>query len=133
MCREFLAFKYVFIVFSKQNMWLSIFVYQKSWKLALTSFSVHNIHFYLWWQVEYTQGILCYRKIGVKCAYLRFLINKIFCIPESFNTNISHQPFDYTITFVNSQSQHENTNSKGDFGPKKRVDNFVLKVSGIQK
>ena len=26
-----------------------------------------------------------------------------FCIPESFNTNISHQLFDYTITFVNSQ------------------------------
>ena len=26
-----------------------------------------------------------------------------FCIPESFNTNISHQLFDYTITFVNPQ------------------------------
>ena len=26
-----------------------------------------------------------------------------FCIPESFNTNISHQLFDYKITFVNSQ------------------------------
>ena len=24
-------------------------------------------------------------------------------IPETFNTNISHQPFDYAITFVNSQ------------------------------
>jgi hypothetical protein len=33
---------------------------------------------------------------------------KLFCIPESFNTNISHQLFDYTITFVN-------TNSNGDF------------------
>ena len=29
------------------------------------------------------------------------------------NKNISHQLFDYTITFVNSQ--HQNTNSKGDF------------------
>ena len=25
------------------------------------------------------------------------------CIPESFNTNISHQLFDYTITFENLQ------------------------------
>ena len=43
--------------------------------------------------------------------------NKTFklyiCIPESFNTNISHQRFDYKVTFVNSQL--ENTNSKGDF------------------
>ena len=25
------------------------------------------------------------------------------CIPENFNTNISHQLFDYSINFVNSQ------------------------------
>ena len=37
-------------------------------------------------------------------------------IPESFNTNILHQRFDYKITFVNSQL--ENPNSKGDFGLK---------------
>ena len=42
----------------------------------------------------------------------------IFCTPESFNTNISHQLFDYTITFVNSQQ--ENTNSEGDYGHKTR-------------
>ena len=36
-----------------------------------------------------------------------------FCIPESFNTNISHQLFDYIITFV--ISQHYDLNSKGDF------------------
>ena len=35
------------------------------------------------------------------------------CIPENFNTNISHQLFDYIITFENSQ--HQNTYSKGDF------------------
>ena len=29
--------------------------------------------------------------------------DNIFCIQESFNTNISHNFFDYTITFVNSQ------------------------------
>jgi hypothetical protein len=37
----------------------------------------------------------------------------MFCIPENFNTNISHQLFDYTIIFVNPQ--HWNINSKGDF------------------
>ena len=36
----------------------------------------------------------------------------VICIPERFNTNISHQLFDYTIIFVNSQQW--NTNSKGD-------------------
>ena len=37
----------------------------------------------------------------------------IVCIPERFNTNISHKLFDYKITFVNSQQ--ENTNSNGDY------------------
>jgi hypothetical protein len=30
-------------------------------------------------------------------------LKKIFCITESFSKNISHQLFDKTITFVNSQ------------------------------
>ena len=30
------------------------------------------------------------------------IISNGFCIPKGFNTNISHQLFDYTITFVNS-------------------------------
>ena len=34
---------------------------------------------------------------------LEYLHRKIFCIPESFTVNISHQLFDYTITFVNPQ------------------------------
>ena len=37
----------------------------------------------------------------------------VYCIPESFNTTLLHQLFDYTITFVNLQ--HLNTNSNGDF------------------
>ena len=37
----------------------------------------------------------------------------LLCVPESFNMNISHELFDYTITFVNPQ--HQNTNSQGDF------------------
>jgi hypothetical protein len=37
----------------------------------------------------------------------------MICIPESFNTKISHQLFDYKITSVNSQ--HENINLKSDF------------------
>ena len=38
---------------------------------------------------------------------------KIFCIPEGFITNISHQLFDYTTTFV--KSQHKNNDSNDDF------------------
>ena len=30
---------------------------------------------------------------------------KYFCIPESFNTNISRQLFDYTITYMTTQIQ----------------------------
>ena len=40
--------------------------------------------------------------------------------------NISNQLFDYTITFVNSQ--HYNTNSKGDFLLKKTVLNVRFRV-----
>ena len=54
-----------------------------------------------------------------------------FFILESFNTNNLHQLFDYEITFVNSRQ--ENTNSKGDFVLKSRVQTLVLKISGIQK
>ena len=42
------------------------------------------------------------------CMFKHFLL-----YTRSFNTNISHQSFDYTITFMNSP--HYNTNSKGDF------------------
>ena len=56
---------------------------------------------------------------------------KTFCIPESFNTNISHQLFKYKITFM--KSQLENTNSKDDFVPKKQFERFGLKISGMQK
>ena len=42
-----------------------------------------------------------------------FWIFKQFCIPESLNTNISQQLFDYKINFV--IFQRENTNSKDDF------------------
>ena len=58
-----------------------------------------------------------------------FKSNNIICIPENLNANISHQLFQYKITFVNSQL--ENTNSKGDFVLKNRVQTFVLKNSGI--
>ena len=43
---------------------------------------------------------------------------------------ISHQFFDYKITFVNSQI--DNTNLKGDFVLKAGL-NVCLKSSGIQK
>ena len=54
-----------------------------------------------------------------------------FCIPESFNTKISHQLFDFKITFVNSHS--ENKNSKGDFVLKNWFETSVFKISGIQR
>ena len=56
---------------------------------------------------------------------------KLFCIPDTFNTNISRQLFEYIIIFVNSQL--ENTNLKGDFVLKNQFETFVLKISGIQK
>ena len=54
-----------------------------------------------------------------------------FYIQESFNTNISHQLFDYKIIFVNSQL--ENANSNGDFVLKNKFETFALKISVIQK
>ena len=45
-----------------------------------TDFSVHNIHFYLCGQVENSKMILCSRKTGVKCVYLKFLMYKYIFI-----------------------------------------------------
>ena len=58
--------------------------------------------------------------LKTKALHLKYF----FCTPESFNTNISHQLLDYTITFENS---------KGDFVIKNRFRLFILKISGIQK
>ena len=54
----------------------------------------------------------------------------IVCIPESFNTNISNQLSDYSITFV---SQRKNRNSKGDFALKTRFEMSVWKISGMHR
>ena len=59
------------------------------------------------------------------------MLDKDIFIPESSNTNISHQLLDYKITFVNSQ--HENINLNGVFVIKNQFEMFVLKISGIQK
>ena len=57
------------------------------------------------------------------CMYFsKVYYNEIYndiCIPESFDTNISHKLFDYIITFVNSQQS--NTTSKDDFFTHKQV------------
>ena len=96
-CREFLAFKYVFVIFSKQIWWLFIFVYQKSWKLAFkTGFSVHNIYLYLCWQVEDDKWILCSWKTYVKCAYFRFLMYKGYYVFKKRVWNICIKAFWYT-------------------------------------
>ena len=57
-----------------------------------------------------------------KIFTLKYLSYYYFCVPESFNTNISQKLFDY---FVNSQ--HENTNSKGNFVLKNQFETFVFK------
>ena len=44
---------------------------------------------------------------------------------QIFNMNISHQLFDYKITFVNSQNKK--TNSIDDFDNKKRILNVHFK------
>ena len=63
------------------------------------------------------------KELIIQMDYTLFVQNKkICCTPESFNTNISHQ-----------NSQHYNTNSKGDFVLKNRFKTFVFKISGIQK
>ena len=69
--------------------------------------------------------------------YLSFLLYfKIYRIKyfvyhaESSITNISHQLFDYKITYLNSQ--HDNTISRDDFVLKNGL-NIFLKISGIQK
>ena len=60
---------------------------------------------------------------------------KTFCVPERFNTNISHPFFDYKITIINSY--YKNTNSKGDFYAKTDLKRFfkrflVLKINLTQ-
>ena len=54
---------------------------------------------------------------------------KSYCIPESFNT-IFHTIF-LLITFVNSQ--HEKSNSKGEFVLKKRFETFVYRFLVYKK
>ena len=58
--------------------------------------------------------------ITLSSVNLSKTVKKCFCISESFNMklNISHQFLDYKIICVNSQ--HEITNSKGDFVLKHR-------------
>ena len=63
-------------------------------------------------------GTNLYISIWTFCTYIHIqgkkskIGNKVFCIPESFNTNIPYPLFDYKIIFVNSQ--HKNTKSKGN-------------------
>ena len=47
------------------------------------------------------------------CQWAAIFVCLINCIPESFNTNISHQLFEYKITLV--IPQHKNAKFKGDF------------------
>ena len=64
-----------------------------------------------------TQLFLIFRNVILNFLFYFFWLDtfyhNFFCIPESFNTNISHQSFDYKITLLNLK--RKNTNSKVDF------------------
>ena len=77
--------------------------------------------------MEYDISISCFHNETPWELYFLYILY----ITISCDTNISHPLFDYKITFENSQ--HENTNSKGDFVLKNRFQAFILKNSGIQK
>ena len=82
--------------------------------------------------IERTNVLKTTSRISDFIAYNWYYIYYQICKPESFNTNISQQLFDYKITFVNSQLK--NTNWKDDFVLKNRgFVTFVLKISGMQK
>ena len=65
--------------FSKQIWWLFTFVNKKSINPAFKiDFLVQNNPWNLWGQLENSKWILCGRKPGVKCGYLRFLKQNIY-------------------------------------------------------
>ena len=88
----------------------NVYIVLVTWTKVL--FVLSKLIFYLLFfgrKLDTTENLM------MKYFYLHITnkICNIICIPESFNTNISHQIFANKITFVNSQC--ENTNSKGDF------------------
>ena len=58
-CRKFLAFKYVSIVFIRYKSDDYLYLYTRNLENFETGFSVHNINLYFCWQVENTKWILC--------------------------------------------------------------------------
>ena len=75
-CRVFLVFKYVFIVFFAKKQLLIYICTLKILKIVFkTSLSVHNINMYLCGQVENTKLILCSQKKGsILYLYLNFYV-----------------------------------------------------------
>ena len=63
--------------------------------------------------------------VYIVTVYIIRKINNIFCTLKSFNTYISHQLFDYKITFANSQSK--NTNSRDGLVLKTYLKNILFK------
>ena len=70
MCREFETFKYLLNVFFLNKLDHYLYLYIRNLE-NLRLNPVFRCTIYM-----YTKFILCSRKIGVKCAYLRFLIYK---------------------------------------------------------
>ena len=55
-----------------------LYLYIRNQKFVFkTVFLVHNIHLYLYWQVENTKWILCCQKMELNVQYLRFLMYKV--------------------------------------------------------
>ena len=77
---------YLYILYIR---FISLCIYQKNVKkIQIFSKSIYII--------VHSSNNLVYK------SYLQMIFNDV-CIPESFNTNISHPLVDYTITFVNPQ------------------------------
>ena len=62
------------------------------------------------------------RNISFPIKFGAILSYNSFCIPESFDANISHQLFDYKITFIIREHKFKN-----------RFETFILKISGGNK
>ena len=101
-CREFFTLN-AYLLNSTYQIWVkSINVYQKTFKRTFqTRFWVQNYFLKLFSRVVNSQRLLCSKNIY-----------QIYCIA-----------YDYKLTFMNTQ--HKNTNSKGDFLLKNQFSTFI--------
>ena len=113
-CREFLAFEYIFTFCSKQIRWLFIFVRQKYWKLASkTGFSVHNIHLVFSTCPHKYKWILCTEKPAFEASFqyfFQYFLKSIFRLdnihlvfstcPHKYKWILSNRKIDFKCAYV---------------------------------